>query len=152
MTNYFAIRAVLMEGRFLSQFPDFFSRNFYYFHIFQFLFPNGMRRLPNILPSVNFQILEMLPAFSCFSCFLGKKKRGKFGKKNCSLYVEECCTQFSATTSVDRSEAGGNSQEAFNILRNRYAGRSEARVRSLLVEMQSCTVQRGEDPDVRPFR
>ncbi|CAN0585131.1 unnamed protein product, partial [Laminaria digitata] len=42
----------------------------------------------------------------------------------------------------------GNGQEAFNILRNRYEGRSEARVRSLLAEMQSCTLQPGEDPDV----
>ncbi|CAN0425665.1 unnamed protein product, partial [Laminaria digitata] len=44
--------------------------------------------------------------------------------------------------------ARGNGQEAFNILRNRYEGRSEARVRSLLAEMQSCTLQPGEDPDV----
>ncbi|CAN0303407.1 unnamed protein product, partial [Scytosiphon promiscuus] len=41
-----------------------------------------------------------------------------------------------------------NGQEAFKILRNRYEGRSEARVRSLLAEMQSCTLQPSEDPDV----
>ena len=33
---------------------------------------------------------------------------------------------------VDGSGARGNGQEAFNFLRNRYEGRSEARVRSLL--------------------
>ena len=49
---------------------------------------------------------------------------------------------------VDGSGDRGNGQEAFNILRNRYEGRSEARVRSLLAEMQSCTLQPGEDPDV----
>ena len=49
---------------------------------------------------------------------------------------------------VDGSGARGNSQEAFNFLRNRYEGKSEARVRSLLAEMQSCTLQPGEDPDV----
>ena len=49
---------------------------------------------------------------------------------------------------VDGSGARGNGQEAFNFLRNRYEGRSEARVRSLLVEMQSYTLQPGEDPDV----
>ena len=48
---------------------------------------------------------------------------------------------------VDGSGARSNGQETFNILRNRY-GRSEARVRSLLAEMQSCTFQPGEDPDV----
>ena len=44
---------------------------------------------------------------------------------------------------VDGSGDRGNGQEAFNILRNRYEGRSEARVRSLLAEMQSCTLQPG---------
>ncbi|CAM9676573.1 unnamed protein product, partial [Laminaria digitata] len=36
----------------------------------------------------------------------------------------------------------------FQLLRNRYEGRSEVRVRSLLAEMQTCTLQPGEDPDV----
>ena len=49
---------------------------------------------------------------------------------------------------VDESGARGNGQEAFSFLRNRYEGRSEARVRSLLVEMQRCTLQPGEDPAV----
>ena len=49
---------------------------------------------------------------------------------------------------VDGSGARGNDQEAFNFLRNRYEGRSDARVRSLLAEMQSCTFQPGEEPDV----
>ena len=49
---------------------------------------------------------------------------------------------------VDGSGARGNGQEAFNFLRNRYEGRPEARVRSLLTEMQSCALQPGEDPDV----
>ena len=49
---------------------------------------------------------------------------------------------------VDGSGARGNGQEAFNFLRNRYEGRSEARVRTLLAEMQTCTLQSGEDPDV----
>ena len=49
---------------------------------------------------------------------------------------------------VDGSGARGNRVEAFNFLRNRYEGRSDARVRGLLAEMQSCTLQPGEDPDV----
>ena len=49
---------------------------------------------------------------------------------------------------VDGSGARGNGQEALNFLRNRYEGRLEARVRSLLAEMQSCTLQPGEDPGV----
>ena len=49
---------------------------------------------------------------------------------------------------VDGVGARGHGQKAFNFLRNRYEGRSEARVRSLLAEMQSCTLQPGEDPDV----
>ena len=49
---------------------------------------------------------------------------------------------------VDGSGARGNGQEAFNFLRDRYEGRSEARESSLLAEMQSCTLQPGEDPDV----
>ena len=49
---------------------------------------------------------------------------------------------------VDGSGDRGNGQEAFNILRNRYEGRSGARERSLLTEMQSCTLQPGEDPGV----
>ena len=49
---------------------------------------------------------------------------------------------------VDGSGARGNDQEEFNFLRNRYEGRSEARVLSLLAEMQSYTLQPGEDPDV----
>ena len=49
---------------------------------------------------------------------------------------------------VDGSGARGNGQEAFDFLRNRYEGRSEARVRSLLAEKQSCTIQPGEDSDV----
>ena len=48
----------------------------------------------------------------------------------------------------DGSGARGNGQEALNFLRNRYEGRSEARVRSLIAEMQSGTLQPGEDPDV----
>ena len=49
---------------------------------------------------------------------------------------------------VDGRGARGNGQEAFNFLRNRYEGRSEARIRSLIAECQSCTLQPGEDPDV----
>ena len=49
---------------------------------------------------------------------------------------------------VDGSGARGNGQEALNFLRNKCEGRLEARVRSLLAEMQSCTLQLGEDPDV----
>ena len=49
---------------------------------------------------------------------------------------------------VDGSGARGNGQEAFSILRTRYEGRSEARVRSLIAEMQNCALQPGEDPDV----
>ena len=49
---------------------------------------------------------------------------------------------------VNSSGARGNGQEAFNFLRNRYEGRSEACVRSLLSEIQSCTLQPGEDRDV----
>ena len=37
---------------------------------------------------------------------------------------------------VDGSGTRDNGQEAFNFLHNRYEGRSEARVRSLLAEMQ----------------
>ena len=48
---------------------------------------------------------------------------------------------------VDGSGARGNGREVFNFLRHRYEGRSEARVRGLLTEMQSCTLQPGEDPD-----
>ena len=40
-----------------------------------------MRSLPNILPLLKFQNLEMFPAVTAFPAFLGKKKRGKFGKK-----------------------------------------------------------------------
>ena len=56
---------------------------------------------------------------------------------------------------VDGSGVGDNGQEALNFLRNRYEGGSEARVRSLLAEMQTCTLQPVEDPDVyfgRPYR
>ena len=53
---------------------------------------------------------------------------------------------------VDGSGARGNRVEAFNFLRNRYEGRSDARVRGLLAEMQSCTLQPGEDPDVNIAR
>ena len=49
---------------------------------------------------------------------------------------------------VDGSGARGNGQGALNFLRNRYEARSEARVRSLLAEMQSRTLRPGEDPDV----
>ena len=49
---------------------------------------------------------------------------------------------------VDGSVARGNGKEAFNFLRNRYEGRPEARVSTLLAEMQSCPLQPGEDPDV----
>ena len=49
---------------------------------------------------------------------------------------------------VDGSGARRNGQEACNFLRNRYEGRSESRVRSLLAEMETCTLQPGEDPDV----
>ena len=49
---------------------------------------------------------------------------------------------------VDGSGARGNGKEKLSFLRNRYEGRSEARVRSLLEEMQRCTLQPGEDPDV----
>ena len=41
---------------------------------------------------------------------------------------------------VDGSEVRGNGEEAFNFLRNRNEGRCEARVRSLLAEMQSCAL------------
>ena len=47
---------------------------------------------------------------------------------------------------VDGTGARGNGQAAFIFLR--YKGRWEARVRSLLAEMQSCTLQPGEDADV----
>ena len=40
-----------------------------------------MRRLPNILPSVRFQNLEMSPAFPAFFPDFLQKKRGKLGKK-----------------------------------------------------------------------
>ena len=49
---------------------------------------------------------------------------------------------------VDGSGADVNGQEAFNFLRNGYEGRSGARVRGLLAEMQCCTLQPGEDPYV----
>ena len=49
---------------------------------------------------------------------------------------------------INGSGARGNGQEAFNFVRNRYEGKSEARVRSLLAERQICTLQPGEDPDV----
>ena len=49
---------------------------------------------------------------------------------------------------VDGSGAHGNGQEALKFLRNRYEGTSEARGRSLLPKMQSCTLQPGEDRDV----
>ena len=49
---------------------------------------------------------------------------------------------------VDGSRARGNGHGPFSFLRNRYEGGSEARVRSLLAELQSCTLQSGEDPDV----
>ena len=53
---------------------------------------------------------------------------------------------------VDGSGARDNGQGAFDFLCNRYEGRSEARVRSLLAEMQSCTLQPGEDPDLHISR
>ena len=49
---------------------------------------------------------------------------------------------------MDRCGARGNGKEASIILRNRYEGRSEARVRSLLAEVQKRTLQPCEDPDV----
>ena len=49
---------------------------------------------------------------------------------------------------VNGGGARGNGQEAFNFLRNTYEGTSEARVRSLLAQMQSCTLQSGEAPHV----
>ena len=49
---------------------------------------------------------------------------------------------------IDGSGARGNGQEAFNFLRNSCEGRSEARVRNLVAEMKSCTLQPGEDLDV----
>ena len=49
---------------------------------------------------------------------------------------------------VDGIGARGNGQEGFDSLRNRYEGRSQARVCSLLAEMQSHTLQSGEGPDV----
>lgn len=49
---------------------------------------------------------------------------------------------------VDGSGACGDSQEAFNILRKRYEGSSEVRVCRVLAEMQTFTLQPGEDSDV----
>ena len=36
-------------------------------------------------PLLNFQTLEMFPVFLAFPVFLGKKKRGKFWGKSCSI-------------------------------------------------------------------
>ena len=46
---------------------------------------------------------------------------------------------------VDRSGARGHGKEAFNFVRNKSEGTSEARVGSVLAETQSCTFQAGED-------
>ena len=65
----------------LSKFPDFFSRNFVYFHVFRMLFPNiGMRSVPNILPCVKFQSIGNVLCFSCFSCFCRGKKKENLDK------------------------------------------------------------------------
>ena len=60
---------------FCLNFQNFFSRNFLYFHIFQFFFHIGMRSVPNILPYVKF------PKFGNVSCFSWKTKEEKLGKK-----------------------------------------------------------------------
>ena len=59
----------------------YFSRSCLYFNFLYFCPLNSVvRSLPNVLPSVNFQILEMFPAFPAFHGFLGNKSR-TFGQK-----------------------------------------------------------------------
>ena len=59
-----------------------------------------MRSLPNILPSVKFQTLEILPVFPVFPVFLGKK-RGKFGKKMLDKNgPNQLCGQFQLIDSI----------------------------------------------------
>ena len=72
---------------------------------------------------------------------------------NCFACVHHTCKNVAHSLlqqlrPVDGSGARGDGQEAFNFLRNRYEGRPEARVSTLLAEMQSCPLRPGEDPDV----
>ena len=67
---------------FLSKFPDFFSRNFFNFHIFHFFFQLLECEAFRIFcPLLNFQALGMPPVFPSFPVLLGKKKEENFGKK-----------------------------------------------------------------------
>ena len=61
---------------------QFFFPAIFWISIFSFFFlPNiGMRRLPNILPSVKFPNFGNASCFSCFSCFSCEKKEEKFGR------------------------------------------------------------------------
>lgn len=51
---------------------------------------------------------------------------------------------------LDGGSVLGDGQEAYalRVLRDRYGGLSEARVRSLIADIQSCTLQEDEGPDV----
>ena len=73
-------KAVLVEGLFVSTF-FYFSRSCLYFN-FPYFFPlnSVVRSVSNVLPSVNFQILEMYRAFPAFHVFFGNKSRN-FGQK-----------------------------------------------------------------------
>ena len=71
----------------LSKFPVLFFAFFFLFsQIFTKTFPyTGMRSLPNIFPSVEFQILEMLPTVVLLHfLFSFEKKEEKLGKKRSS--------------------------------------------------------------------
>ena len=85
------------------------------------------------------------------SCFASYTIRARMLHTVCILY--HTCKNVAHSLlhqlrPVDGSGARRNGQEACNFLRNRYEGRSESRVRSLLAEMQTCTLQPGEDPGV----
>ena len=66
----------------------------------------------------------------------------------CELWNREYDKLFRIYIIRARTLHTDRSSDFVNFLRNRYEGRSEARVRSLLAEVQSCTLQPGEDPHV----
>ena len=69
---------------YISQFQEFFVAQFFVFlyfpplYFFQIL---ECEAFQIFCPLVNFQTLEMFPGFTDFPGFLGRKKRGTFGKK-----------------------------------------------------------------------